>query len=202
MSFVHLHVHTPFSFLDGAARVKDLVRAAVHWEMPALAMTDHNTVSAAVRFHKACRAAGLKPIIGAELTLEGEYHLTLLAQNPRGYANLCRIISHAHLSQPRRQPAASTDVLRQHGDGLICFSGCRRGRIPSLILARHFAEAKEEALELRDIFGQDRFFLELQSIRLPGTRLLHAHLAELARHLRVGLVATTCGARTSRPTIC
>jgi len=190
MSFVHLHVHTPFSFLDGAARVNDLVRAAAHWEMPALAMTDHNNVSAAVRFHKACQAAGLKPIIGAELTLEGDYHLTLLAQNPRGYANLCRIISHAHLSQPRRQPAASTASLREHGDGLICLSGCRRGRIPSLILARHFAEAKEEALELRDIFGQDRFFLELQSIKLPGTRLLHARLAELARHLRVGLVAT------------
>ncbi len=190
MSFVHLHVHTPFSFLDGAARIEGLVNAAALFEMPALAMTDHNNVSAAVRFHAACEAAGIKPIIGAELTLAGGYHLTLLAQNPRGYGSLCRIITDGHLSQPRLQPATSVEAIRQHSDGIIALSGCRRSQIPSLILERRLVEAEQVALTLRDIFGRDRFFLEVQSLGLPGTRALIGYLAELADHIGVGLVAT------------
>jgi error-prone DNA polymerase len=188
--FAHLHIHTPFSFLDGAAGIRDLARAAARWEMPALAMTDHNNVSAAVQFHQACEAEGLKPIIGAELTLVGGHHLTLLAENPRGYANLCRLLSHAHLSQPRRQPAASIEALREYSEGLVCLSGCRRGRVPSLILGRQLPEALEAARELRGIFGPERFFLELQRVGLPGTRRLHEHLAELGERLGIGLVAT------------
>ncbi|MBM3497540.1 MAG: DNA polymerase III subunit alpha [Armatimonadetes bacterium] len=189
MGFAHLHVHTPFSFLDGAAGIKALARAAAEHGMPALAMTDHNNVSAAVQFHQACAAEGLKPILGAEVTLVGGRHLTLLAENPCGYANLCRLVSHAHLSQPRRRPAASLDALREHAEGLLCLSGCRRGCVPSLLLAGDADEALAVACELRDIFGADRFFLELQRIGLPGTRRLHAHLVELAERLGVDLVA-------------
>lgn len=190
MPFVHLHLHTPFSFLDGAAGIKDLVRAAARWEMPALAMTDHNNVSAAVQFHQACQAQGIKPLIGAELTLVGGHHLTLIAENPWGYANLCRLLTHAHLSQPRRQPAASVEALREHAEGLICLSGCWRGVMPSLIRTGQLGHAFQTAKELRDIFGPEHFYLELQRVGLPGTRRLHAYLAELGERLGVGLVAT------------
>jgi error-prone DNA polymerase len=190
MSFIHLHLHTPFSFLDGASRVEDLVRAAARFDMPALAMTDHNNVSAAPRFHRACQQAGLQPIIGAEVTLEGGHHLTLLAQNPRGYGNLCRIITEAHLSKPRLQPAAPLEALREHSGHIIALCGCRRGQVPSLILARRYAEAEQAALALRDILGPERFFLEIQNLLLPGTRALNARMAELAEHIGVGLVAT------------
>ncbi len=190
MTFTHLHVHTPFSFLDGAADIPDLVRAAARWEMPALAMTDHNNVSAAARFHKSCAAYGIKPIIGAELTLVGGYHLTLLAQNARGYGSICRLITHAHMSQPRRQPATTVEALREHNEGVICLSGCRRGKIASLLLAREYEEAENAARELRDIFGSERFLLELQRVGLPGTRRLHAGMVELAKRLDLDLVAT------------
>ena len=212
MMFVHLHVHSPFSFLDGACSIEDLVEAAASFDMPALAITDHNNLSAAVRFHRAATAAGIKPIIGAEVThcpsacddfdIEegnggdrnprptGRYHLILLAQNPRGYANLCRILTHAHLSQPRLEPATSLDILRRHGDRIIALSGCMRGEIPSLILRRRFAEAEQAARRYRDIFGPDRFFIELQQLLLPGEKDLNARLAELAARLGLGLVAT------------
>jgi error-prone DNA polymerase len=184
--FIHLHVHSPFSFLDGAAAIEALVNAAADFGMPALAISDHNNVSAAVRFHQ---AAGVKPITGAEITLVGGHHLTLLAQNPRGYANLCRIITQAHLSQPRLQPAASLDDLRAHAADLIALSGCRRGEVTSLLARRRFAEAKQAALRYREIFG-DRFFLEIQNLLLPGGDALNARLAALAREIGAGLVAT------------
>ena len=242
MTFVHLHLHTPFSFLDGAARVEDLVEAAARLGMPALAMTDHDNVSAAVRFHKACLAAGIKPIVGAEVTVGGgepptalrvtpadgkgqwdgqlarqcggnhladrlaagptaqgppsgerdraRHHVTLLARNPRGYANLCRILTDAHLSQPRLHPATTLEVLRRHAGDLICLSGCRRGAVPALLLQDRHAEARREALALRDAFGADSFFLELQSVGLPGTRQLNRRLAALAAEIGVGIVAT------------
>ncbi len=188
--FVHLHVHSPFSFLDGAARIEDLVAAAVELDMPALAVTDHDNLSAAVRFHRLAEKAGVKPILGAEVTLEGGWHLTLLAQDERGYANLCRILTQAHLSQPRLKPAASPAALRAHRDGLLALSGCRRGEVPSLILRGRFREAEEAARRCRDIFGRGSFFLELQNLALPGTRALNAHLAELGTHLGIPLAAT------------
>jgi error-prone DNA polymerase len=211
MPFVHLHVHSPFSFLDGASSIADLVAAAAACGMPALAITDHDNVSAAVRFHHAAIAAGIKPIIGAEVTLypsacggsaidqdggvrqprpTGHCHLTLLAQNPQGYANLCRILTHAHLSQPRLEPATSLEILRRYSDGIIALSGCMRGEVPSLILRRRFVEAEQAARRYRDIFGRERFFLETQNLLLPGANSLNLRLAELAPRLGVGLVAT------------
>ena len=187
--FVHLHVHSPFSFLDGASRIEELVQAAVEMGMPALALTDHNGLSGAVRFHKRATAAGLKPIIGAEVTLEGGHHLTLLAQDPEGYASLCRLLTQAHLSQPRLQPAASLAALREQQAGLLALSGCRRGEVPSLLLARRYREAEAAARRYVEIFGE-RFFLELQQLLLPGGVRLAADLAELGKHLGVEVVAT------------
>lgn len=188
--FTHLHVHSPFSFLDGASSVRDLVEAAAERGMPALALSDHNNLSAAVRFHRACVEAGIKPIIGAEVTLEGGYHLTLLAQNAGGYSELCHLLTHAHLSQPRLQPAAAVEALAEHSEGIIALSGCRRGEVSSLILGRKFGEAREAALRYRDIFGAERFFLEMQSLSLPGDKTLNLRLAQLAQHLDVGAAAT------------
>src|SRR5665647_855444 len=104
MSFVHLHCHSPFSFLDGASQVEELVQRAAALNMPALVLTDHNNLSAAVQFAQAASQAGLKAIQGVEVSLEDGSHLTLLAQNRRGYADLCRLVTAAHLNNPRGNP--------------------------------------------------------------------------------------------------
>ncbi|MDB4894500.1 MAG: dnaE2, partial [Firmicutes bacterium] len=205
MSFVHLHVHSPFSFLDGASRLDDLVAEAALQGMPALALTDHDNVSGAVRFQQKCLAAGIIPIQGAEVTLRGGHHLTMLAQGPQGYANLCRIITAAHLGadpvpgpggllalapgHDRLQPAAPFDALSHDTDGLIAMSGCRRGEIPSLILRGHLAEAEAAARRYASWFP-GRFYLEVQDTRLPGERMLQTAMRDLGEHLGIPLVAS------------
>ncbi|HEY8347565.1 MAG TPA: DNA polymerase III subunit alpha [Symbiobacteriaceae bacterium] len=205
MEFVHLHVHSPFSFLDGASSLDALVEEAALQGMPALALTDHNNVSGAVRFQQRCLAAGLLPIQGAEVTLEGGWHLTLLATGPEGYANLCRIITAAHLGadpedapggllalapgHARQKPEAPFSVLARHTEGLIALSGCRKGEIPSLILRGRLAEAEAAARRYAALFP-GRFYLELQDDRLPGEQSLHAALRDLGEHLKLPLVAS------------
>ncbi|MEW6574218.1 MAG: DNA polymerase III subunit alpha [Bacillota bacterium] len=188
-AFVHLHVHSPFSFLDGASAVTDLVAAAAAMDMPALALTDHNNVSAAVRFARAARDAGIKPIQGAEVTVAGGYHLTLLARDAKGYANLCRVLTRAHLGSPRGKPCCAWDDLEEHRDNLIVLSGCRRGEIPSLILRRRYGEAKRAARRCLSLWGKG-FYLELQDALLPGNRFLNNRLLELGRTLSIPVVAT------------
>ncbi|MEW6447407.1 MAG: DNA polymerase III subunit alpha [Bacillota bacterium] len=188
-AFVHLHVHSPFSFLDGASAVTDLVAATAAMEMPALALTDHNNVSAAVRFARAARDAGIKPIQGAEITLAGGYHLTLLARDAKGYANLCRLLTRAHLGSPYGKPCCAWDDLEEHRDGLVVLSGCRRGEIPSLILRRRYAEAGRAARRCLGLWGKG-FCLELQDTLLPGNRFLNSRLLELGRTLGIPVVAT------------
>lgn len=134
VDFVHLLVHSCFSFLDGVAFPEDLVRRAVEMGTPALALTDHCNVSGAVRFYRAAMQAGIKPIQGVEIVLEDGYHLTLLATGPQGYASLCRIFTRAHLSNPRGNPRCSWSDLEEYQEGLVALSGCRKGEIPSLIL--------------------------------------------------------------------
>ncbi len=164
--------------------------AAAAAGMPALAVTDHDNLCAAVYFHKLARKAGIKPIIGVELTTENGCHLTLLAQNSRGYSSLCRILTAAHLGSPRRSPRAKEQTLRTHGRGLLAFSGCRRGEIPGLILRGKYSQAEETAGKFIDIFGRENFFLELQHDFLPGCRFLNRTLAELAARLGLETVAT------------
>ncbi|MBC7347014.1 MAG: DNA polymerase III subunit alpha, partial [Clostridia bacterium] len=188
-TFVHLHLHSPFSFRDGASPVDALVARAAALDMPALALTDHNNVSAAVRFARAAQEAGIKPIQGAEVTLAGGFHLTLLAQDPDGYANLCRLLTRAHLANPRGRPRCAWEDLVRYREGLIALSGCRRGEIPRLILARRYAEAESAARRYRQLW-QDRFYLELQGTLLPGDRFLNHRLVELGQALGIGVVAT------------
>ncbi|MDI6894449.1 MAG: DNA polymerase III subunit alpha [Bacillota bacterium] len=185
--FVHLHVHSPFSFLDGGSRLEELIRTAAGYDMPALAITDHHTVSAAVRFRRLAEAAGIKPIIGAEVEVEAAVplaggtpapvtggspaplaggrgvggagdayrggHLVLLARDAVGYANLCRLLTAAHLGNQRGQPLVRWADLERYHEGLIALSGCRRGEIPRLILARRYREAEEVARRLQAIFS-------------------------------------------------
>jgi len=186
--FVHLHTHTPFSFLDGGSSVDALIEQAALDGQPALAITDHDNLSCVVRFQKKALQAGIKPILGVELTVDG-HHLTLLAQNGKGYSNLARLVTRAHLENPRREPCARTEDLAELSENIICLSGCRKGRLAQLLLRGHRDEALRTARELRSVF-QDRFYLEVQNDLLPGTRLLLRQLADLGEELAVPLVAT------------
>ncbi|MDH7569795.1 MAG: DNA polymerase III subunit alpha, partial [Armatimonadota bacterium] len=195
--FVHLHVHSEFSFLDGATKAKELVAVAAALDMPALALTEHNNVASAVRFQKLAQKAGLRAIVGCELTvvsgtpaLPGTHHLTLLAQDGAGYAQLCRILTHAHCSRPRGAPAADEETLAKHTGRLIALSGCQRGLIPALIRAGRYSEAMEAACRYRDLFGPENFFLELQNHLLPDDRRMCSLLKELGEQLKIPLVAT------------
>jgi len=188
--FVHLHTHSPFSFLDGGSPIKSLVERAAELDMPALALTDHDNLCGAVQFKLEAQKAGIKPIQGVEVTVAGGYHLTLLAEDKEGYRNLCRILTKAHLGNPRGKPQVTLDTLREHAKGLIALSGCRKGEIPARILSRQYDAAYRAALTYLEIWGKDDFYLELQDTYLPGTRALNRDLAELAEKLGIGLVAT------------
>ena len=165
MGFVHLHVHSQYSFLDGASSLDRLLEKAKMLGMPALALTDHNRLTGAVKFYEKARALGIKPIIGAEIDFEGGYHLTLLCKDRKGYSHLCRLQTEAHLSNWHRQPVATRKMLGKFHDGLIALSGCSRGEIPSLIGKGKDEQAKETAHFYREVFGDD-FFVEL--IRYPS----------------------------------
>ncbi|MBP7892917.1 MAG: DNA polymerase III subunit alpha [Firmicutes bacterium] len=217
-NFVHLHVHSQYSFLDGADTCTTLVARAASFGMPAIAITDHNNVSAMVELTKAAAEHGIKPICGTELTVRHGRsethggrsnggntaraartdrpaghplsHLTLLAADPCGYSNICRILTDAYMSSPRLDPHASLEILRRHSGHIIALSGCRRGRVASLVAAGRFAEALATAKELASIFGQSNFYIELQHTLTPGASALNASLAELASSVGLDLVAT------------
>jgi error-prone DNA polymerase len=191
LPFVHLHLHTPFSFLAGASSIEALVGRAAELQQPALAITDHNTLSGAVQFVQAATAAGIKPIIGSEITTSGGYHLVLLARDQGGYRNLCQLLTRAQLAAgpKKREPYVTPDNLAAHSRGLVALSGCRRGEIPALILTGRLAEAKIAARRLQALFGPN-FYLELGAGLLPGDNYLHRALADLAATLKIKLLAT------------
>ena len=188
--FTHLHVHSAFSMLDGAARLDDLIARAKELDMPALALTDHSLVGA-VRFYQRAREAGVKPILGAEVVIEGGGHLTLLAKDSQGYAHLCRLVSSANLRDPSRQsePFVTKDELATCCAGLIALSGCPQGEVPSLLSAGKRDEAAVAARWYHDVFAND-FYLELIKHPESPTSTPVAALAALAKHLRIPCVAT------------
>ncbi|MDH5780987.1 MAG: DNA polymerase III subunit alpha [Dehalococcoidia bacterium] len=189
-SCVELHCHSNFSLLDGASHSEDLVSQATGLSMPALALTDHDGLYGAISFYKACLKAGIKPIIGAEMTLQGEYHVTLLCKNNTGYSNLCRLITRAQLKSKKGSPVLDPASLAQHSSGLVYLSGCRRGEIASLILSGQPNKAREAAKRYIDIFGNEDFYIELENNLYPEDSHLCHVLVELARHLNLGYVAT------------
>lgn len=202
--FVHLHVHSEYSLLDGACRVKDLVQTCRQLGMPAVAVTDHGNLFGAIEFYTAARAVGVKPIIGCEVYMapgdrrdretrglgEASYHLLLLAQNLTGYRNLIKLTSIGFLEGFYYKPRIDKAVLRELSEGLICTSTCLGGEIPQALCRHNAAVAKEIAEEYLRIFGPDRFFIELQDHGLREQREINPELAALARRLGVGTIAT------------
>jgi DNA polymerase-3 subunit alpha len=202
-NFVHLHNHTEFSLLDGASRVGRLVARAKELGMPAVAITDHGTMSGVVDFYKHAVKTGIKPVIGCEVyvaprsrlektTVEGEayYHLVLLAENAAGYRNLMELASRAHTEGFYYKPRVDKELLREYHEGLIALSACLAGELPALLLRGDSAGAEAIAREYIDIFGRDNFFIELQDHGLPEQKQVNPLLAALAAKIGVGLVAT------------
>jgi error-prone DNA polymerase len=189
-AYVELHCHSYFSLLDGASSPEALLARAGELGMTALALTDHDAVYGAVRFFKAAQQHGIQPILGAELTVEGGAHLTLLVQNATGWANLCRLITAARHHAPKGEAALPPELLADHTEGLIALSGCRRGAMAAALLLGHEAAATAIAHHYLELFSKDRFFIELQHHLLPEDSGLVAHLAALAKALGVGCVGT------------
>ncbi len=189
MGFVHLHVHSQYSFLDGASSLDKLLDKAVALGMPSLALTDHNRLTGAIRFYEKARSLGIKPIIGAEIDLEGDYHLTLLCKDMRGYSNLCRLLTQAHLSNQERPPVATKGMLGEFSAGLVALSGCSKGEIPTLTKKGDTEQARKASCYYREIFGND-FFTEL--IRYPSREAMHDSyaLANFAEEEGIPIVAT------------
>ena len=174
MAFVHLHNHSEYSLLDGACRIDALPAKAAAMGQTALAITDHGVMYGAVAFYKACRKAGVKPIIGCEVyvaprartdkehALDADYsHLILLCRNETGYRNLCYLVSMGFVEGFYVKPRIDWQLLKEHAEGLVCLSGCLAGYIPQRIVNGEYAQAKAKALELRETFGED-FYLEVQ----------------------------------------
>ncbi|MGI6344222.1 MAG: DNA polymerase III subunit alpha [Bacillota bacterium] len=189
-NFVHLHVHSNFSFKDATPHPHELIKAAAYYEMPAAAITDHVTLAGAIRFYRAAEGSGVRPIIGSEIELGSGHHLTLLAENLSGYSNLCRLISRLHLSQPGQQrPVADLETLHRYRDNLICLSGCAHSQLSQDLLAGKRQEALDFLRQLTEIFPNS-CYVELENPRLPETPDLLAQLAQLAEELQLPLVAT------------
>ena len=201
--FVHLHLHSQFSLLDGANRLDDVVAAAAEAGMPALALTDHGNLFGAIEFYKKARAAGVKPILGVEayitpgrmtdrqLDPSGDNnHLVLLAENETGYRNLLKLTSRAYLEGFYYKPRIDHDLLRKHSEGLIGLSACLKGEVNQRILANRATEAEAKVKEYLDVFGPGNFFLELQDHGLPEQQQANEVLRGIAGRLGASLVVT------------
>lgn len=189
--YVELHAHSFYSLLDGVPSPEELVRRAAEYEMPALALTDHDALYGAVRFAEAAQQAGVKPIFGAEITLvNGGGHITLLAENDDGYANLCRIITRARRDQAKGFAALPWRVLADYHTGLIALSGCARSEMAWAILDRKPDKARQVAERFAAIFGKHNFYVEIQRHFARDDRRLNAGLVEVARRLHLPIVAT------------
>ncbi|MCL4299441.1 MAG: error-prone DNA polymerase [Anaerolineae bacterium] len=199
MDYIELHCHSNFSLLDGASPPEDLMSRAAELGMPALALTDHDNVYGAVRFAQAAQAVGIKPILGAEPTLAGGHHLTVLVENEAGWRNLCWLISQAQHNAPKGQAALPPTALPNHTEGLIALSGCRQGEIAVALLRRDREAALNAARRYRDLFSPARFWIELQHHLRPEDGNLIRASVELARHLGIGYVATNNVHYATRP---
>ena len=203
MAFAHLHVHSEYSLLDGACRIKDLVARAGELGFTSIAVTDHGAMYGAVNFYKEALKAGIHPIIGCEVyvaarsrfdmehnTDSGRNHLILLCRNETGYKNLCLLVSRAYTEGFYVKPRVDMELLRAYSGGLIALSACLAGEIPQLLLQDDYAAAKKKALEFRDIFGLDSFYLELQDHGIREQKAVNAGLIKLSGDTGIPLVVT------------
>ena len=205
MAFVHLHLHTEFSLLDGACRIKQLAKRVKELGQSAVAITDHGVMYGAVDFYRACQAEGIKPIIGCEVYVAPRgrtrfqkvhefdaesRHLVLLCRNQEGYRNLSYMVSQAFLEGFYIKPRIDMDLLREHCGGLIAMSACLAGEIPRLLMADEYEKAKEAALEMRELFGEDGYYLEMQDHGILVQKKVNAGILRLHEETGIPLVAT------------
>ncbi len=189
--YIELHCHSAFSFLDGASLPEQLVLQAKELGYPALALTDHNGLYGSMIFAQAAKHMGIQAITGAEVTLLDGSHVTLLAETPTGYANLCRLLTEAHLGRAdRRDPRLDFTALEARHEGLIILSGCRNGLIPQRLLHEGVTSARRLAEQWRSLFGPDRFFIELQRNHVRGDHHLTRGLCDVADSVELSVVAT------------
>ena len=203
MSFVHLHCHSEFSLLDGAVRLDELVKKAAGFGMPAVAVTDHGNLHAAVPFYQQAAKNGIKPIIGCEMYVapgsmtdkggssakDAAFHLTLLATNDEGYRNLVKLSTAGYLEGFYYKPRVDRERLATHSKGIIALSGCLKGEVATLLQAGRFDEAQATAAAYRDIFGAENYFIEIHDFGLDAQRRINPELVKIARNLNLGLVA-------------
>lgn len=188
--YAELHAHSAYSFLDGASLPEELAIQAHRLGLKAVALTDHDGLYGSMAFAQAAKAWGVQPITGAEVTLQGGAHLTLLVETPKGYANLCRILSRAHLDHPRGEPRVDWEHLARHAEGLIALTGCRQGELSSLVARGAWDEVWETARRYVDVFGRENLWVELQQSWSHGDTFRIRHLVRIARRLGLGVVAT------------
>ena len=203
MAFTHLHLHTEYSLLDGACRIEKLVDRVKELGQSAVAITDHGVMYGVIDFYRACKAAGVKPVIGCEVyvaprtrfdrvhELDGSArHLVLLCRNEEGYRNLSYIVSMAFTEGFYIKPRIDMDLLREHCGGLIALSACLAGEIPRRLRNGDYEGAKAHALEMRQLFGEDGYYLEIQDHRIPEQQVVNAGILRLSRDTGIPLVAT------------
>ena len=211
MAFVHLHVHSEYSLLDGACRIDALVKRAKELGQSACAITDHGVMYGAVAFYKAAQREGIKPVIGCEVYvapgdrrgreygIDNEYtHLILLCRNETGYRNLCYLVSAGFTEGFYVRPRIDWPLLHEHAEGLICLSGCVAGAIPRMINSGDYAGAKAKAMELSELFGPDGFYLEIQDHGMPEEKSAAAGMLRIHRETGIPLCATNDAHYTTR----
>ncbi len=203
MAFTHLHLHTEYSLLDGACRIDQLVQRVKELGQSAVAITDHGVMYGVIDFYRACKAAGVKPIIGCEVyvaprtrfdrvhELDGSArHLVLLCRNEQGYRNLSYMVSMAFTEGFYIKPRIDMDLLREHHEGLIALSACLAGEIPRRLRNGDYEGAKAHALEMRELFGEDGYYLEIQDHKIPEQQAVIAGIMRLSRETGIPMVAT------------
>ncbi|WP_053956280.1 DNA polymerase III subunit alpha [Inediibacterium massiliense] len=201
--FVHLHVHTEYSLLDGATRIKDLIKKVKELGMKAIAITDHGSMFGVIDFYKECKKHGIKPIIGCEVytasrTMKDKDpikdkrmgHLVLLAKNQLGYQNLMKIVSLGYVEGFYYKPRIDLSVLQKYSEGIIALSACLAGEVQQHLLDNNYEEAKKHAKRLQEIFGEDHFYLELQDHGISEQKIVNEQLIRLSSETGIPLVAT------------
>lgn len=203
--YVPLHLHSEYSLLDGAIRIKELVKQANAFKMPAVAITDHGNLFGAVDFYRQMTKAGIKPIIGCEVYIasqsrlekrpatdagEATYHLILLAKDNRGYRNLVSLVTKAYTEGFYYKPRIDKELLGEHGKGLIGLTSCLKGEVPYYVQRGMIDKAREKALEYKHILDTESFYIEVQNNDLPEQEEVNRRLVKLARELEIGIVAT------------
>ncbi len=202
--FVHLHLHTQYSLLDGACLLESLIQKVKDYRMPACAITDHGNMFGAIEFYDLAMRNGIKPIIGSEVYIapdsrfeksshgihEASFHLILLAKNETGYKNLMKLVSIGFLEGFYYRPRIDKEILVKYKDGLICTSACLKGEIPHLIYTNQLDQAKKVVDEYKNIFGKENFYLEIQDNLIPEQETVNRELMKFAKDMNIGLVAT------------